>query len=137
MTREEFNRVESERDYYQKKYSEERTEKLKLNRELDDFKSNSDEIVSEAKIDRLEIDVNENYVLNMLDKINTKERGNSLRILIGKINTKEAVDKIKSQISIDDLNFFLESNLIEIDNRKSYYVFTTFGVEVRDIFLRS
>lgn len=131
VSKEEYSRIETERDFYQKKYTEERKEKIRIQMEL-----NQSGIIDNKIIDGGELN-DEDVRLKMVRTINKTNRGNEFKEIIGLINSRQRSDSIQNLMTTSALNFFFQNNLIHSVSKGSYdyFEFTDFGKEVRDYYL--
>ena len=126
VSRTDYLAMEKDRDYFQKKYSEERLERVKLQRELDEvYNRNPSEkdINPQSKYNEFDFDA-----FQFIQEWSSETKAN-FRRLISEINALE--------LSYD-VERFRSMNLIEKyrDSRDdSYYKSTNQGIVIRDTFL--
>lgn len=134
VTKEEYTRVESERDYYQKKYTEEKNEKIRIQRELD-----QSSIIDDKIIDGGEIKEDQTGLHRVAKSIKEEGIAEEFSTLIGLTNSDYSADGIIKIIDPESINKFLQKNLIKrIYTRNDYYYeFTNFGEKTRDYYLNN
>ncbi len=146
VSREDFEAVEKERDYFQKKYSEERGEKIRIQRELDQILEENLEISQKLnqpeKIPDTIIDENFKQNNNSENKVRkVVERWKKLRptyledlkTLISLVaEGKQTYEITSSMKDLGSLQEFTKKGIIESIERfnRIYYNFTEFGDEL-------
>lgn len=148
VSREDYLAMEEQRDYFQKKHNEERNERLKLQRELD-------EEIESRTIDGGTIEESEgpgdakaSLSFSPKTKIDLEyfsdwgeEQKSDFKELIGLINSRLSVEDIDKRIFSRSIKEFKSLNLIKFPPQSKYathyYEFTEFGKQVRDFFVRN
>lgn len=132
VSREDYIQLEKDRDYFQKKYSEERSEKIRLQRELDEM---SIKYIPTSDEKSSAIAENIKTIINSW----TEQTMSDFKTLIGSINNYLGTTDINRTIN-KSINDFLSLNIIEryIDKfGDSKYKFTEYGETFRNIFLET
>lgn len=141
VSREDFQNMEKDRDYFQKKYSEEKIEKNKLQRELDEAKNIANLTIDGGIIDESEkLDDSLNLGQTDLMFVKWKEEGiyYSFKGFIAKVNDKTPTSSFENDFKeiIDEL---LSMNIIIKDTSSTlfYYTFTHYGKKVKEYYLEN
>jgi hypothetical protein len=143
VSREDYQAMERDRDYFQKKYSEERIERIKLQRESDKKienmtidgglieGSNESNVSSDIST---KSDINYEYFSNWDAQLTT-----DFKELIGHMNDRKSYEEIDKLIFIDSMAEFKKRNLIKLPLQSKYatqyYEYTDLGRKVRDFFV--
>lgn len=141
VSREEYGRVEAQRDYFEKRYSEERTEKLKLQKELDNHLTSkitgSVSTIDNTIIDGGTIEDEESKLKRVVESILDRGLSKEFDFLIQTINSNRNAADVKSEVGQQGINVFLRKNIIEVNRRspRHEYQFTEFGKKIRDYYL--
>lgn len=125
-----YKKMEAQKEYYEKKYNEEKEEKFKLQNELDKAKERV--FVEPNAFDYINIK-------NIIDEWSDSDIIQDFEKLIGLVNKKDSVQQINQ--SIKSIQTFLNKNIIEkkLDGEFAHhtYKFTELGEKIRDEYLNN
>ncbi|SFB79186.1 hypothetical protein SAMN04487891_102355 [Flagellimonas taeanensis] len=137
VSREDYIQLEKERDYFQKKYSEERIEKIRLQRELDEIVLNN---ISDNNFEKNNNDeISPSYIKKEYNEILDKAILEDFSTLIALINDLDTLETIRKKIDVSTVDYFLSKNIVQayLNGNTYFYKFTALGEKLRDYHLKS
>lgn len=141
VSREEYERIEKQSDYYQDRYSKERFERQKIQKELDELREKGLDFVESYEKAKIvdggvigDKETNYNSIFKVI--IENKGLSHDFKYLINSVNSLDEFSKINEHIP-ENIESFKSMNIVRKVKEGSYYTyeFTSFGEKIRDLFL--